>query len=50
LYPTIFHESRQEVVLDSYCPHNEEFQLTAITSRGVIKLVQELDEEKKRGL
>jgi len=50
LYPAIFHESRQEVVLDSYCPHHEEFQLTAISSRKVIKLIQELDEEKKRGL
>jgi len=50
LYPAIFHESRQEVVLDSYCPHHEEFQLTAIISRKVIKLVQELDQEKKRGL
>ena len=50
LYPAIFHESRQEVVLDSYCPHHKKFQLTAITSRKVIKLVQGLDEEKKRGL
>jgi len=50
LYPAIFLESRQEVVLDSYCPHHEEFQLTAITSRRVIRLVQELDEEKRRGL
>jgi Fe-S-cluster containining protein len=50
LYPAIFHEGREEVVLDSYCPHHEEFQLTPITSRKVIKLVQRLDKEKKRGL
>ena len=50
LYPAVFDEGRQEVVLDSYCPHHGEFQLTPITSRKVVKLVQELDEEKKRGL
>ena len=50
LYPAIFHESRQMVVLDSYCPHHEEFQLTAIISRRVMRLVQELDDEKKSGL
>jgi len=50
LYPVIFHEATGEVVLDSYCPHHEKFQLTPSTSREVIKLVRRLDVEKKKGL
>lgn len=50
LYPAIFHEETGEVVLDSYCPHHEKFQLTPRISREVIKLVQKLDVETKRRL
>jgi len=46
LYPVIFNEDMGEAVLDSYCPHNEEFQLTPNISRKVIKLVRKLDAEK----
>lgn len=49
LYPAIFNEDAGQVVLDSYCPHHEEFQLTPSISCKVIKLVQELDEEKTEG-
>lgn len=49
LYPVVFHEATGEAVLDSYCPHHGEFQLTPSTSREVIKLVRKLDAEKKRG-
>jgi hypothetical protein len=38
-----------EAVLDSYCPHHEEFQLTPSISRKVIKLVRKLDVEKMNG-
>jgi hypothetical protein len=46
LYPVIFNEDIGEAVLDSYCPHHEEFQLTPSISRKVIKLVRKLDVEK----
>jgi len=49
LYPVIFHEAAGEVVLDSYCPHHEKFQLTPTTSHEVIKLVRRLEAEKKKG-
>jgi hypothetical protein len=39
-----------EAVLDSYCPHHENFRLTPPISRVVIELVQKLDAEKKRRL
>ena len=50
LYPVIFHESMGEAVLDSYCPHHGEFQVTPSISREVIKLVRKLDVETKRRL
>ena len=50
LYPVIFCETTGETLLDSYCPHHEEFQLTSSTSHEVIRLVRELDVEKKRRL
>jgi Fe-S-cluster containining protein len=49
LYPAILDEDSAEAVLDPYCPHHGEFQLTPITSREVIKLVRKLDMENKRG-
>jgi len=49
VYPAVFHEDMGEVVLDSYCPHHGEFRLTPILARKVIRLVQKLDYEKKRG-
>ena len=48
LYPVIFCETTGETLLDSYCPHHEKFQLTSSASHEVIKLVRELDVEKKR--
>ena len=50
LYPVILNEDVGEAVLDSYCPHHENFQLTPPISRVVIELVQKLDAEKKRRL
>ena len=50
LYPAVFHEDTGVTVLDSYCPHHGEFQLTPTISRKVIKLVRKLDVERKRGL
>jgi Fe-S-cluster containining protein len=50
LYPAVLDEATGEAVLDSYCPHHGKFQLTPRISREVIRLVRELDVEKKRGL
>ena len=50
LYPVILDEDVGEAVLDSYCPHHENFQLTPTISREVIELVQKVDAEKKRRL
>jgi hypothetical protein len=49
LYPVIFNEDMGEPLLDSYCPHHEEFQLTPSISRKVIRLVRKLDVEKMGG-
>ena len=49
LYPVIFNEDIGEAVLDSYCPHNEKFQLTPKIAREVTKLVRKLDVEKVEG-
>jgi len=49
MYPVVFHERMGEAVLDSYCPHHEKFQLTQGRSQDAIKLVRELDAEKKKG-
>ena len=49
LYPVIFHEATGEAVLDSYCPHYEQFQLTPSTSRELIKLILKLDAENIEG-
>src|SRR5208283_3071646 len=45
LYPSIFNEAMGEVVLDSYRPHQTQFQLRPNISREVIKLVRKLDLE-----
>jgi hypothetical protein len=37
------------VVLDLYCPHHGQFQLTPSTSREVTRLVRKLDAEKAEG-
>jgi Fe-S-cluster containining protein len=50
LYPVILNEVTGEAVLDSYCPHHGEFQLTPSISREVIRLVRRLENEKKKGL
>ena len=50
LYPVILNEDAGEAVLDSYCPHRDNFQLTTDVSREVIELVQKLDAEKNRRL
>jgi len=49
VYPVIFNEDMGEAVLDSYCPHNEKFQLTPKIAREVTKLVRKLDMEKVEG-
>jgi len=49
LYPAILSEEIRTVVLDSYCPHHEQFQLTPSTSREVTRLVRSLDAEKAEG-
>ena len=46
LYPAIFHEDKGEVILDSYCPHHEKFQITPSISREVLELIRKLDAEK----
>jgi len=48
LYPAVLHESKDIVVLDSYCPHCECFQLTPSISYEVVEFVQKLDEEREK--
>jgi len=43
LYPAVFDEDMEEVVLDSYCPHRTKFRLSPGISREVIRLIGELD-------
>ena len=46
LYPAVFHEFENNVILDNHCPFREEFVLTTSISQKVLKLLKELDENK----
>ena len=46
LYPAVFDEFENKVILDNHCPFREEFLLTSGISEKVIKLLKELDENK----
>jgi Fe-S-cluster containining protein len=50
LYPAVLNEEIGVVVLDSYCPHREKFQLTLGTSRRVTRLIRKLYAEKAEGV
>lgn len=50
LYPAIFDENKGRAVLDGYCPHHKEFQLTSTISCKVVELLRKLDAERKRRL
>lgn len=43
LYPAVLNEEIAVVVLDSYCPHHAQFQLTPNTAHKVTGLVRKLD-------
>jgi Fe-S-cluster containining protein len=48
LYPVVFNELEDNVILDSQCPFREEFPLTTNVSEKVIELLNELDEDKRK--
>lgn len=48
LYPAVFDDNKQKVILHSYCPHHGEFQLKPRTAREVINLIRKLELEKKQ--
>ena len=50
LYPAIFDADRAKIILDRHCPHHAKFQLTAHVSCQLIRLVQELEVERKRSV
>jgi Fe-S-cluster containining protein len=47
LYPAVFDELKNNVILDNYCPFKEDFRLTSTISQKVMKLLNELNENKK---
>jgi len=47
LYPAVFDENKEKVILHQYCPHHEKFQLKPHTSSEVISLIRKLDLEEK---
>jgi hypothetical protein len=49
LYPAILNEEMGMVVLDSYCPHHAQFQLTPNTAHKVTRLIRKLHAEKAEG-
>lgn len=48
LYPAVFDEFENKVILDNHCPFREEFRLTLTISQKIIKLLNELDENKRK--
>ncbi|OGD54361.1 hypothetical protein A3K80_08500 [Candidatus Bathyarchaeota archaeon RBG_13_38_9] len=48
LYPAVFDEFENKVILDNHCPFREEFRLTSTISQKIIKLLNELDENKRK--
>ncbi len=46
LYPAVFNEFENNVILDNHCPFREEFLLTTSISEKVIELLKELDENR----
>jgi Fe-S-cluster containining protein len=48
LYPAVFNEFENNVILDNHCPFREEFLLTTSISEKVIGLLKELDENRRK--
>jgi Fe-S-cluster containining protein len=46
LYPAVFDEFDNNVILDIHCPFRKEFLLTTSISEKVIELLKELDENR----
>ncbi|WP_455368554.1 YkgJ family cysteine cluster protein [[Eubacterium] cellulosolvens] len=44
LYPAVFDEFENKVVLDNHCPFREEFVLTSNIAKKVLKLLNDLDD------
>ena len=44
LYPAVFDEFENKVVLDNHCPFREEFVLTSSISKKVLKLLNDLED------
>ena len=47
LYPAVFDEIENKVVLDDHCPYRGEFVLNSSISQKVLKLLNELNENRK---
>ena len=48
LYPAVFDEAENKVVLDDHCPYREDFALNSGVSQRVIKLVNELNDNQQK--
>ncbi len=48
LYPAVFDDTENKVVLDDYCPYREAFVLNSSISKRVLKLLNELNASQRK--